>query len=49
VRIFIEFKSVHSAIKALTDLNGRFFGGRKVKANFYNFDKFNRLELGEDV
>ena len=48
VRIFIEFKTLPSAIKALTDLNGRFFGGRKVKATFYNLDKFNRLELAEE-
>jgi len=40
VRIFIEFKRVESAIKALVDLNGRFFGGREVQATFYNLDKF---------
>ncbi|UYV78095.1 RBM17 [Cordylochernes scorpioides] len=47
VRIFIEFKRVESAIKALIDLNGRYFGGRVVKASFYDQDKFNRLELNE--
>jgi splicing factor 45 len=49
VRIFIEFKTLPSAIKALTDLNNRFFGGRKVKATFYNFDKFKRFELGDET
>jgi splicing factor 45 len=49
VRIFIEFKTLPSAIKALTDLNGRFFGGRTVKATFYNLDKFKRLELADDA
>ena len=49
VRIFIEFKTLPSAIKALTDLNGRFFGGRIVKAIFYNLDKFKRLELADEV
>lgn len=49
VRIFLEFKTLPSAIKALTDLNGRFFGGRVVKATFYNLDKFKRLELADDV
>jgi splicing factor 45 len=49
VRIFIEFKTLPSAIKALTDLNNRFFGGRIVKATFYNYDKFSRLELTEEV
>jgi splicing factor 45 len=48
VRIFIEFKTLPSAIKALTDLNGRFFGGRLVKVTFYNLDKFNRLELADE-
>ena len=47
VRIFLEFKTLPSAIKALTDLNGRFFGGRAVKATFYNLDKFKRLELDD--
>lgn len=28
VRIFVEFSRVESAIKALVDLNGRFFGGK---------------------
>lgn len=32
VRIFVEFKRIESAIKAVVDLNGRFFGGRQVKA-----------------
>jgi splicing factor 45 len=48
VRIFVEFKTLPSAIKALTDLNGRFFGGRLVKVTFYNLDKFNRLELADE-
>ncbi|CAB4055571.1 RBM17 [Lepeophtheirus salmonis] len=47
VRIFIEFKRVESAIKAVVDLNGRFFGGREVQANFYDFHKFNNQKLDE--
>lgn len=35
VRIFVEFKKVEHAIKALVDLNGRFFGGRQVRCCFY--------------
>ncbi|KAL3853330.1 hypothetical protein ACJMK2_016878 [Sinanodonta woodiana] len=49
VRIFIEFEKVDSAIKAIIDLNGRFFGGRIVKACFYNLDKFRRLDLADEV
>jgi len=45
VRIFIEFKRVESAIKAVIDLNGRFFGGREVKAHFFDVDKFENLVL----
>lgn len=45
VRIFIEFKRIESAIKAVVDLNGRFFGGRKVVASFYDAEKFRKLEL----
>ncbi|XP_076850582.1 splicing factor 45 isoform X1 [Brachyhypopomus gauderio] len=49
VRIFLEFERVESAIKAVVDLNGRYFGGRVVKACFYNLDKFRVLDLGEVV
>jgi len=46
VRIFVEFTSPQSALKASNDLNGRYFGGRVVKASFYDVEKFNRYELG---
>jgi len=45
VRIFLEFKRVESAIKALVDLNGRFFGGREVQASFYNVEDFHNEKL----
>lgn len=45
VRIFVEFKRIESAIKAVVDLNGRFFGGRQVKAGFYSWEKLNNLQL----
>lgn len=45
VRIFVEFKRIESAIKAVVDLNGRFFGGRQVRAGFYNVDRFQNLQL----
>ncbi|CAG9796652.1 unnamed protein product [Diatraea saccharalis] len=47
VRIFVEFKRIESAIKAVVDLNGRFFGGRQVKAGFYDIERFNALQLTE--
>ncbi|VEN51697.1 unnamed protein product [Callosobruchus maculatus] len=45
VRIFVEFLRIESAIKAVVDLNGRFFGGRQVKALFYDTEKFDNLQL----
>lgn len=45
VRIFVEFKRMEAAIKAIVDLNGRFFGGRSVTAGFYNQERFRRLDL----
>lgn len=48
VRIFVEFREVESAIKAATDLNGRYFGGRVVRVSFYNVGRFNKYELGPD-
>lgn len=46
VRIFVEFKRIESAIKAVVDLNGRFFGGRQVRAGFYNQERFENMDLG---
>lgn len=45
VRIFVEFKRIESAIKAVVDLNGRFFGGRQVMAGFYPWEKLENLQL----
>ena len=36
---------IYFLIAAVVDLNGRFFGGRQVRAGFYNYDKFKSLEL----
>lgn len=47
VRIFVEFKRIESAIKAVVDLNGRFFGGRQVKAGFFDFNKFKSKQLAD--
>ena len=33
---------------AVVDLNGRYFGGRVVKAGFYNLDKFRHYDLAEE-
>lgn len=49
VRIFVEFERQEAAIKAIVDLNGRYFGGKIVRACFYNPDKFRRLDLADDL
>ncbi|RUS83835.1 hypothetical protein EGW08_008416 [Elysia chlorotica] len=49
VRIFVEFERMESATKGLVDLNGRFFGGRVVKACFYNLDKFRRMDYDSPI
>ncbi|XP_078438105.1 D111/G-patch domain-containing protein [Wolffia australiana] len=45
VRIFIQFERPEETTKAFVDLDGRFFGGRIVKAAFYDEDRFARTEL----
>ncbi|CEG47685.1 mRNA splicing factor [Plasmopara halstedii] len=45
VRIFVQFHDADDATKALTGLNGRFFGGRKVKALYFDEGRFERMDL----
>ncbi|GMI93200.1 REQUIRED FOR SNC4-1D 2, DNA-DAMAGE-REPAIR/TOLERATION PROTEIN 111 [Hibiscus trionum] len=45
VRIFIQFERSEETTKALIDLDGRFFGGRVVKATFYDEERFSKNEL----
>ncbi|KAE9329684.1 hypothetical protein PR003_g15495 [Phytophthora rubi] len=45
VRIFVQFQNAEDATKAITGLNGRFFGGRKVKAVYYDERRFERMDL----
>ncbi|XP_051136201.1 DNA-damage-repair/toleration protein DRT111, chloroplastic isoform X2 [Andrographis paniculata] len=45
VRIFIQFERAEQATKALIELEGRFFGGRVVRAGFYDEERFNNNEL----
>ncbi|CAF2044660.1 hypothetical protein BRARA_I02809 [Brassica rapa] len=45
VRIFVQFSRSEETTKALVDLDGRFFGGRTVRATFYDEVKFSKNEL----
>lgn len=48
VRIFVEFTKLDSAIKAVIDLNGRFFGGRTIKAGFFSTERFEKFDLAPE-
>jgi splicing factor 45 len=45
VRIFIHFERLASARAAVTEMNGRLFDGRKVRATFFNENKFAERQL----
>jgi hypothetical protein len=45
VRIFVRFSDPKSAGRAIQELHGRFFGGRQVRATFFDEGRFSRLEL----
>ena len=45
VRIYVQFTKVESAIKAVIDLNGRYFGGRVVKGSFFSEERFDNFDL----
>lgn len=45
VRIFVKFEDIVAAIRAKKDLNGRFFGGKQVTAQFFDEQRFDRLDL----
>jgi len=43
----VEYPNIDQSIKALVALNGRFFGGRSIRAMFYNQEKYKKFELGD--
>ncbi|CAE8683760.1 unnamed protein product, partial [Polarella glacialis] len=45
VRIFLQYEQVEAATKAFADMNGRYFGGRVVKARFYDEEVFAKGDL----
>eukprot|EP01065_Artemidia_motanka_P011232 TRINITY_DN16040_c0_g1_i3.p1 TRINITY_DN16040_c0_g1~~TRINITY_DN16040_c0_g1_i3.p1 ORF type:complete len:107 (+),score=21.67 TRINITY_DN16040_c0_g1_i3:198-518(+) len=45
VRIFVKFGRTPEAMKAIVDLDGRFFAGRTVSACFYDEAKFDMAIL----
>ncbi|EDQ85068.1 uncharacterized protein MONBRDRAFT_29582 [Monosiga brevicollis MX1] len=45
VRIFVEFADLPAAARARQEMHGRFFGGRQVRASFFDADRFARQDL----
>ncbi|KAI4306336.1 hypothetical protein L6164_029623 [Bauhinia variegata] len=45
VRIFVQFERSEETTKSIIDLDGRYFGGRVVRATFYDEERFGRNEL----
>jgi hypothetical protein len=45
IKMHCKITSMNFFFAAVVDLNGRFFGGRQVKAGFYSWEKLNNLEL----
>eukprot|EP01039_Chlorochromonas_danica_P007399 gene7399-8185_t len=49
VRIFVRFERQDASIRALKELNGRFFGGRQVTASFFEEEAFLQRQLAPSV
>ena len=45
VRVFLAFAEKKHAIRAFLDMEGRFFGGRRITAGFYPEDRFAARDL----
>lgn len=48
VRIFTKFLRQESAMKALVDLNGRFFAGRQIEVSFFPEARFNENDISPE-
>jgi splicing factor 45 len=48
VRVFIQFQKQDAAVKAWKEMNGRYFGGRKLIASFYHEERFAKRSFEPD-
>lgn len=49
VRIFVEFTDVAAAVRAQSHMNGRFFGGRAIRANFVPAERIDQGRLAAEA
>jgi len=49
VRIFVEFTDVAAAARAQSHMNGRFFGGRAIRANFVPAERIDQGRLAAEA
>lgn len=49
VRIFVEMERVEAATKAIVAMHGRFFDKRMISASFFDYDRFQRMELAPQL
>eukprot|EP01100_Stratorugosa_tubuloviscum_P013503 TRINITY_DN678_c1_g1_i3.p1 TRINITY_DN678_c1_g1~~TRINITY_DN678_c1_g1_i3.p1 ORF type:complete len:102 (+),score=38.77 TRINITY_DN678_c1_g1_i3:399-704(+) len=45
VRIFVKFEQIDAATKAINGLNGRYFGGRIIRAYYFIESEFNKINF----
>ena len=49
LRIFIKYRTKESSLKAYTNLNGRFYDERVIHTYFYEEERFENKELGDNL
>jgi len=45
VKIFVQFENQSSSVLAFKEMNGRFFGGKRIDALFYNENDFKQRKF----
>lgn len=49
VRIFVQFEEAGAATRALSELRGRYFGGRTLMVELFDEERFEKRELAPDL